>query len=336
MARIGINGFGRIGRCILRAAISRGVLGEGFDVVAINDIDTPKTLAHLLKYDSVHRTLASEVKATDRGLIVDGKELEVTAIKDPAQIPWKDRKVDLVLECSGRFTSRENASKHLGAGALKVLISAPAKQPDITLNFGINHDRYDPKSHHIVSNASCTTNCLSPVAKVLFEHFGLKHGLMTTVHSYTNDQRILDLPHEDLRRARAAALSMIPTSTGAAKSIGEVIPELKGKLNGLSIRVPTPNVSLVDLTAVLGRKVTVEEVNAAMKAAAEGPLKGVLAYSEDLMVSVDFNGNPHSAVFDANNTFVVDDLVKVMAWYDNEWGFSNRMIDLAQYMAARL
>ena len=217
-----------------------------------------------------------------------------------------------------------------------MLISAPAKKPDITLNFGINHDRYDPKAHHIVSNASCTTNCLSPVFKVLHEQFGLQRGLMTTVHSYTNDQRILDLPHEDLRRARAAALSMIPTSTGAAKSIGEVIPELKGKLNGLSIRVPTPNVSLVDLSAVVGRKVTVEEVNGAMKAAAQGPLKGILAYTEELTVSVDYNGNPHSAIFDATNTFVIDDLVKVMAWYDNEWGFSNRMVDLAQYMAERL
>jgi glyceraldehyde 3-phosphate dehydrogenase len=336
MARIGINGFGRIGRCILRAAISRGVLGKGFDVVAINDIDTPKTLAHLLKYDSVHRTLANDVRATDRGFTVDGKEFEVTAIKDTAQLPWRERKVDLVLECSGRFTSRENAQKHLEAGARKVLISAPAKQPDVTLNVGINHDRYDPKTHHIVSNASCTTNCLSPVAKVLLERFGLQRGLMTTVHSYTNDQRILDLPHEDLRRARAAALSLIPTSTGAAKSIGEVIPDLKGKLNGVSIRVPTPNVSLVDLTAVLGRKVTVDEVNGAMKAAAEGPLKGILAYTEELTVSVDYNGNPHSSIFDGNNTFVIDDLVKVMAWYDNEWGFSNRMVDLAQYMAERL
>jgi glyceraldehyde 3-phosphate dehydrogenase len=336
LARIAINGFGRIGRCVLRAAIARGVLGKDFDVVAINDIDTPKTLAHLLKYDSVHRTLKGEVSPTDRGILVDGREIEVTAIKDPAQLPWKDRKIDLVLECSGRFTSRENASKHFDAGARKVLISAPAKNPDITLNYGINHDRYDPKSHNIVSNASCTTNCLSPIAKVLLEHFGLQRGLMTTVHSYTNDQRILDLPHEDLRRARAAALSMIPTSTGAAKSIGEVIPELKGKMSGISIRVPTPNVSLVDLSAVLGRKVTVDEVNGAMKAAAEGPLAGVLAYNDELTVSVDYNGNPNSAIFDANNTFVVDDLVKVMAWYDNEWGFSNRMIDLAQYMASRL
>jgi glyceraldehyde 3-phosphate dehydrogenase len=336
VARIAINGFGRIGRSTLRAALSRGVLDKGFDVVAINDIDTPKTLAHLLKYDSVHRTLPNDIRATESGFSIDGKMFEVTAIRDPAQLPWKEKKVDLVLECSGRFTAREEAEKHLAAGARKVLISAPAKKPDITVNFGINHDRYEPKTHHIVSNASCTTNCLSPVAKVLVEHFGLQRGLMTTVHSYTNDQRILDLPHEDLRRARAAALSMIPTSTGAAKSIGEVLPELKGKLNGISIRVPTPNVSLVDLTAVLGRKVTVEEVNGAMKAAAEGPLKGILGYNEDLTVSVDYNGNSHSAVFDANNTFVVDDLVKVMAWYDNEWGFSNRMVDLARFMVERL
>jgi glyceraldehyde 3-phosphate dehydrogenase len=336
MARIAINGFGRIGRCTLRAALSRGLLGKGFDVVAINDIDTPKMLAHLLKYDSVHRTLANEVRATDRGIAVDGKEIEVTAIKDPAQLPWKEQKVDLVLECSGRFTHRESAQKHLEAGARKVLISAPAKQPDITVNYGINHERYDPKVHQIVANASCTTNCLTPVAKVLLEHFGLQRGLMTTIHSYTNDQRILDLPHEDFRRARAAALSMIPTTTGAAKSIGEVIPELKGKLNGISVRVPTPNVSLVDLTAVLGRKATVEEVNLAMKAASQGPLKGILAYSEELTVSVDYNGNPASSIFDATNTMVIDDLVKVMAWYDNEWGFSNRMVDLAMYMAQRL
>jgi glyceraldehyde 3-phosphate dehydrogenase len=336
MARIAINGFGRIGRCTLRAALARGLLGKGFELVAINDIDTPKMLAHLLKYDSVHRTLPYEVKATDRGIVVDGREIDVTAIKDPAQLPWKDSKIDLVLECSGRFTARANAQKHLEAGARKVLISAPAKQPDITLNFGINHERYDPKAHEIVANASCTTNCLSPVAKVLLEHFGIQRGFMTTIHSYTNDQRILDLPHEDLRRARAAALSQIPTSTGAAKSIGEVIPELKGKLNGISVRVPTPNVSLVDFTAVLGRKVSVEEVNGAMKAAAQGPLKGILGYSEELTVSVDFNGDPHSAIFDATNTFAMDDLVKVMAWYDNEWGFSNRMVDLALYMAERL
>ena len=342
MARIAINGFGRIGRCTLRAALAQGLLGakgEGssaFEVVAINDIDTPKTLAHLLKYDSVHRTLAHQISHTDKAIVIDGQAIEVSAEKDPAQLPWKARGVDLVLECSGRFTAREGAEKHLAAGARTVIISAPAKGPDLTVNFGINHLLYDPAKHRILSNASCTTNCLSPVAKVLNDAFGIRTGMMTTVHSYTNDQRILDLPHEDLRRARAAALSMIPTSTGAAKSIGEVLPELKGKLNGISIRVPTPNVSLVDFTASLQKKTTVAEVNAAMKAAAEGPLKGILDYSEELTVSVDFNGNPASSTFDATSTMVMDgDLVKVLAWYDNEWGFSNRMVDLARFVAAR-
>ncbi len=340
MARIAINGFGRIGRCILRAAIAQGKLGAGagkLEVVAINDIDTPKTLAHLLKYDSVHRTLPNAVTHSEKALSIDGKEIEVTAVKDPAQLPWKAKGVDLVLECSGRFTARDGAEKHLAAGARKVILSAPGKGPDLTVNYGINHQSYDPAKHHILSNASCTTNCLSPVAKTLNDLCGIRAGVMTTIHSYTNDQRILDLPHEDLRRARAAALSMIPTSTGAAKSIGEVIPELKGKLNGLAIRVPTPNVSLVDLSCAVSRKTTVEEINRAMKAAAEGPLKGVLAYSEELTVSIDFNGNPASSTFDATNTFVVDgDLVKVMAWYDNEWGFSNRMIDLALHVGAKL
>jgi glyceraldehyde 3-phosphate dehydrogenase len=337
MARLAINGFGRIGRCTLRAALAQGKLGKAFQVVAINDIDSPRALAHLLKYDSVHGTLPNRVGHTEKSISIDGQEIEVTAIKDPAQLPWKAREVDLVLECSGRFTAREGAEKHLQAGARKVLISAPAKNPDVTVNFGINHQKYDPQKHHIVSNASCTTNCLSPVAKVLHETVGIRAGVMTTIHSYTNDQRILDLPHEDLRRARAAALSMIPTSTGAAKSIGEVIPELKGKLNGLSIRVPTPNVSLVDFTCHLNRKTTVEEVNAALKAAASGPLKGILDYSEALTVSVDFNGNPASSTFDATNTMVIDgDLLKVMAWYDNEWGFSNRMIDLTLFVAQKL
>ncbi len=336
MARLAINGFGRIGRSTLRAALAQGKLGKAFQVVAINDIDSPRTLAHLLKYDSVHGTLPNRVGHTENSISVDGQEIEVTAIKDPAQLPWKAREVDLVLECSGRFTGREGAEKHLHAGARKVLISAPAKNPDVTVNFGINHQKYDPQKHHIVSNASCTTNCLTPVARVLHDTVGIRAGVMTTIHSYTNDQRILDLPHEDLRRARAAALSMIPTSTGAAKSIGEVIPELKGKLNGLSVRVPTPNVSLVDLSCVVNRKTTVEEINGAMRAAAEGPLKGILDYSEELTVSVDFNGNPASSTLDATNTMVLDgDLVKVMAWYDNEWGFSNRMVDLALYMGER-
>jgi glyceraldehyde 3-phosphate dehydrogenase len=336
MARLAINGFGRIGRSTLRAAIAQGKLGKAFQVVAINDIDSPKTMAHLLKYDSVHGTLPSRVEHTDKSISVDGYEIQVSCIKDPAQLPWKTSQVDLVLECSGRFTAREGSEKHLQAGAKKVLISSPAKNPDITLNFGINHAKYDPQKHHIVSNASCTTNCLAPVAKVLNDLAGIRAGLMTTIHSYTNDQRILDLPHEDLRRARAAALSMIPTSTGAAKSIGEVIPELKGKLNGLSVRVPTPNVSLVDLTCSMARKTSVEEINRAMKAAAEGPLKAILDYSEELTVSIDFNGNPASSTFDATNTSVLDgDLVKVMAWYDNEWGFSNRMVDLALYISER-
>ena len=336
MARLAINGFGRIGRCTLRAALAQGALGKTFQVVAINDIDSPRTLAHLLKYDSVHGTLPNRVGHTEQSISVDGHEIEVTAIKDPAQLPWKAKEVDLVLECSGRFTAREGAEKHLHAGAKRVLISSPAKNPDLTLNFGINHQKYDPQQHRIISNASCTTNCLAPVAKVLNDTVGIRAGVMTTIHSYTNDQRILDLPHEDLRRARAAALSMIPTSTGAAKSIGEVIPELKGKLNGLSVRVPTPNVSLVDLTCSMARKTSVEEINRAMKAAAEGPLKAILDYSEELTVSIDFNGNPASSTFDATNTSVLDgDLVKVMAWYDNEWGFSNRMVDLALYISER-
>ena len=336
MARLAINGFGRIGRSTLRAALAQGKLGKAFEVVAINDIDSPKALAHLLKYDSVHGTLANKVGHTERSIVIDGLEIEVTAIKDPAQLPWKAKGVDMVLECSGRFTSRDGAEKHLQAGAKKVLISAPAKNPDVTLNVGINHQKYDPQKHHIISNASCTTNCLTPVAKVLNDSFGIRAGVMTTIHSYTNDQRILDLPHEDLRRARAAALSMIPTSTGAAKSVGEVIPELKGKLHGISVRVPTPNVSLVDLSCVLNRKTTVEEINRAMKTAADGPLKGILDYSEELTVSVDYRGNPASSTFDATNTMLMDgDVVKVLSWYDNEWGFSCRMVDLALYINER-
>jgi glyceraldehyde 3-phosphate dehydrogenase len=334
MARFAINGFGRIGRCILRAALARR---ETFDVVAINDIDKPSTLAYLLKYDSIHGPLEHEVRATDHSLFVDGKEIEVTALRDPSELPWKAKGVDVALECSGRFTDRDQAEKHLRAGARKVIISAPAKKPDLTVAYGINHTQFDPAKHSILSNASCTTNCLTPVAKVLMDSFGIEKGLMTTVHSYTNDQRILDLPHEDLRRGRAAALSMIPTTTGAARAVAEVIPELKGKLNGLSIRVPTPNVSLVDLTVLLSRDTTVEEVNAAMKRAAEGSLKGVLAYSEEPTVSVDYNGDPHSAIVDALDTQVSGgNLCKVMAWYDNEWGFSNRMVDVAKYVASKL
>jgi glyceraldehyde 3-phosphate dehydrogenase len=331
--QVAINGFGRIGRCILRAILSRR---EDIDIVAINDLDAPATMAHLFKYDSVHRTWPGKVSATDKAMTIDGKTVAFTAEKDPSKLPWKAMGVDLVLECTGHFTDREGASKHLGAGARKVIISAPAKGPDVTLAFGVNDAAYDPAKHHIVSAASCTTNCLAPTAKVLMDSFGIEKGMMTTVHSYTNDQRVLDLTHKDMRRARAAALSMIPTSTGAAKAIGEVLPALKGKMNGMSVRVPTPNVSLVDLTVVTSKPTTVDEVNAAYRRAAEGPLKGILDYSEEETVSVDFNGNPFSASVDGTNTFVIDgNLVKVMAWYDNEWGFSNRMFDLTKMLIAR-
>ena len=331
--KVAINGFGRIGRCILRAALGRK---ENIEFVAINDLDDPATMAHLFKYDSVHRTYPGTVSATGDAMVIDGKKIAFTAEKDPTKLPWKSLGVDLVLECTGRFTDRESASKHLAAGAKKVLISAPAKGPDVTVAYGVNTEAYDPAKHQILSAASCTTNCLAVTAKVLLDSFGIEKGLMTTVHSYTNDQRILDLTHKDLRRARAAALSMIPTSTGAAKSIGEVLPPLKGKMNGLSVRVPTPNVSLVDLTVVLGKKVTPEEINAAYRKAAEGPLKNVLEYSEAETVSVDYNGNPHSAIVDATNTFVMDgNLAKVLAWYDNEWGFSNRMVDLTKLMLSK-
>ncbi|MFO0580936.1 MAG: type I glyceraldehyde-3-phosphate dehydrogenase [Anaeromyxobacter sp.] len=330
MARIAINGFGRIGRCIVRAAVERK---ENLDVVSINDLTDTKTLAHLLKYDSVHGVLDAEVKATEKGIVVNGKEIQVSAIKSPADLPHAANKVDLVLECTGLFTDREKAEGHLKAGAPTVLISAPAKGPDITVAYGINHTQLDKAKHKIISNASCTTNCLTPVAKVLLENFGIKRGLMTTVHSYTNDQNLLDLPHKDLRRARAAALSMIPSTTGAAKAVAEVIPQLKGKLHGTAVRVPTPNVSLVDLTVELEKAATAEEINAAFKKAAEGALKGVLQYSDEPTVSVDYNGNPHSSIFDATSTFVIDgNFAKVFSWYDNEWGFSNRMVDVAKYL----
>ncbi|MFP2905724.1 type I glyceraldehyde-3-phosphate dehydrogenase [Pyxidicoccus sp. 3LFB2] len=331
--RIAINGFGRIGRCILRAALSRK---EDLEIVAINDLDKPAALAHLFKYDSVHRTWPGTVKATEKGIVVDGKEIAVTAEKDPTVLPWKSMNVDVVLECTGRFTAREGAEKHLKAGAKKVIISAPAKGPDITIAYGINHNEYDPAKHHVVSNASCTTNCLAPIAKVLVDNFGIEKGLMTTVHSYTNDQRILDLTHDDMRRARAAALSMIPSSTGAAKAIGEVIPQLKGKMHGISVRVPTPNVSLVDLTVNTTKSVTAEAVIEAYRKAADGALKGILQFSDEPTVSVDYNGNPHSAIFDSTNCFVVgDNMLKVMAWYDNEWGFSNRMVDTAKFLVSK-
>ncbi|HTS79351.1 MAG TPA: type I glyceraldehyde-3-phosphate dehydrogenase [Myxococcaceae bacterium] len=331
--KVAINGFGRIGRCILRAALARK---ENIEFVAINDLDAPKTMAHLFKYDSVHRTFPGQVSATDKSMTVDGKTIAFTAEKDPTKLPWKALGVDLVLECTGRFADREGASHHLAAGAKKVIISAPAKGPDVTIAIGVNDAIYDSGKHQILSAASCTTNCLAPTAKVLLDAFGIEKGLMTTVHSYTNDQRILDLTHKDLRRARAAALSMIPTSTGAAKSIGEVIPALKGKMHGVSVRVPTPNVSLVDLTVVLGKKATPEEINGAFRKAAEGPLRNVLEYSEAETVSVDYNGNPHSAIVDGTNTFVIEgNLAKVMSWYDNEWGFSNRMVDLTKLVQSK-
>jgi glyceraldehyde 3-phosphate dehydrogenase len=333
MARIAINGFGRIGRCVLRAAIERGE--KNLEFVSINDLTDTKTLAHLLKYDSVHGKLDADVKATEKGIVVNGKEIQVTAIKSPAELPHAANKVDLVLECTGLFTAREKAEGHLAAGAPRILISAPATNPDITVAYGINHQAIDKSKHKIISNASCTTNCLTPVAKVLLESFGIKRGLMTTVHSYTNDQNLLDLPHKDLRRARAAALSMIPSTTGAAKAVAEVIPALKGKLNGTAVRVPTPNVSLVDLTVELEKEASKDEINAAFKAAANGPLKGVLEYSEEPTVSIDYNGNPHSSIFDATNTMVMGErstFAKVFAWYDNEWGFSNRMVDVAKLL----
>ena len=335
MARFVINGFGRIGRNILRAAIQRGA---DFDVALINDIDKPATLAHLFKYDSIHGVFDGTVGHSEDAIVVNGKRIPVTAHKDPALLPHKALGVDIAFECSGRFTARADAAKHLAAGAKKVLISAPGKGQDLTVVYGINHTKYDPAAHHVISNASCTTNCLAPVARVLLDSFGIEQGFMTTIHSYTNDQRILDLPHEDLRRARAAALSMIPSSTGAAKALHEVIPELKGKMSGSSIRVPTPNVSLVDLAVVLSRPATVEALNAAFKAAALGPLKGVLEYNVDLTVSVDYNGNPHSSIFDSTQTAVAEGgkLAKVFSWYDNEWGFSNRMIDVGQFIGGKL
>ena len=332
MVRIGINGFGRIGRVIVRAAQR---MGAPLEFVAVNDLTDAGTLAHLLKYDSVHGTFAGEVQAGKDRIIVDGKEIQVLAIKDPAQLPWKQLGVDVVMECTGLFRDRDKAAKHLEAGAKKVIISAPAKGPDITLVMGVNERAYDPKKHHIISNASCTTNCLAPVAKVILENFGIKRGLMTTIHAYTNDQVILDFPHKDLRRARAAALSMIPTTTGAATAVALVLPQLKGKLDGLSIRVPTPNVSLVDLVAEVEKETSTEQVNAALKKAATGELKGILGYSEEELVSIDFNGSVLSSIVDAPNTTVMDGrMVKVLSWYDNEMGYSARMVDVAKFVAS--
>ena len=331
--RVGINGFGRIGRNVLRAA----VMGKqtALEFVSVNDITDTKTLAHLLKYDSVHGRFPGTVEATGDNLVVNGREIRVTAIKEPEQLPWKEQGVELVLESTGRFTDRESAAKHLTAGAKKVVISAPAKGEDITICMGVNEKKYDSAKHHVISNASCTTNCLVPVVKVILDNWGLVHGFMTTVHSYTNDQQILDLPHKDLRRARAAALSIIPTTTGAAKATSLVIPEVKGKLDGVSLRVPTPDVSLVDLTVEVEKKTTIEEVNAAFKKAAQGELKGILDVSDEPLVSVDYIGNLFSSVVDAKSTNVIDGtLVHVSSWYDNEIGYSARCVDLLAYLGA--
>ncbi|OAT86674.1 type I glyceraldehyde-3-phosphate dehydrogenase [Desulfotomaculum copahuensis] len=338
-AKIAINGFGRIGRNVLRAMIKRNLIEQGSPVgiVAVNDLTGPQTLAHLLKYDSVHGELAAEVACTEKAILVNGTEIKVCAETDPAKLPWGELGVDIVIESTGRFTRGPDASRHIQAGAGKVIISAPAKEVDVTIVMGVNDHTYDPASHHILSNASCTTNCLAPFAKVLHEKFGIVKGLMTTVHSYTNDQRILDLPHKDLRRARAAGQSIIPTTTGAAKAVALVLPELKGKLNGLAMRVPTPNVSVVDLVAELAVHTTVDEINAVLKEAAGGALKGILAFSSLPLVSRDFNGNPHSSIIDGLSTMVMaGNMVKVVSWYDNEWGYSNRVLDLALLVAARL
>ncbi|ALA54105.1 type I glyceraldehyde-3-phosphate dehydrogenase [Shouchella clausii] len=330
--KIGINGFGRIGRNVFRASLKN----PNVEVVAINDLTDANMLAHLLKYDSVHGVLDAKVEAKDNSLVVDGREISVSAERNPAEIGWDKYGVEVVVESTGFFTKRADAAKHLEAGAKKVIISAPASDEDITIVMGVNEDKYDPANHHVISNASCTTNCLAPFAKVLNDKFGIRRGMMTTVHSYTNDQQILDLPHKDYRRARAAAENIIPTTTGAAKAVALVLPELKGKLNGGAMRVPTPNVSLVDLVAELDKDVTAEEVNGALKEAAEGDLKGILAYSEEPLVSGDYNGNPHSSTIDALSTMVMEgNMVKVISWYDNESGYSHRVVDLLDYIAGK-
>ena len=332
MPKVGINGFGRIGRCFFRAASEAGL-----DVVAANDIMDPKTAAHLLKYDSVFGKFGKAVGVQADGFTVDEREVKILSVKDPAQIPWSRYGVDIVVESTGLFTNRDAASKHMAGGARKVLISAPAKGPDITIVPGVNLDKYEPKKHHVVSLASCTTNCVTPVVKVLHDSFGIKHGFMTTAHAYTGDQRLQDLPHSDLRRARAAALSIIPTSTGAAVATTEVIPELKGKVHGIALRVPVPDGSIVDFVAEVNRDATVETVNKAFQAAADGAMKPILEYSDEPLVSADIVGNPHSAIFDSLSTMVLDTrLVKVFAWYDNEWGYSNRLVDMVQAMSMSL
>ena len=330
--KVAINGFGRIGRNFFRAAAASKTL----DIVAVNDLTDAATLAHLLKYDSVHGAFKGKVEAGKEEIIVDGKAIKVLKSTDPAALPWKELGVEIVIESTGRFTDQESAGKHLKAGAQKVIISAPGKDVDLTVCMGVNEQDYDPAKHHVISNASCTTNCLAPVAKVLLENFGIVKGMMTTIHSYTNDQMILDLPHKDLRRARAAALSMIPTTTGAAKAVSLVLPSLKGKLDGIAVRVPTPNVSLVDLVVETEKATSVAEVNAALKKAAEGPLKGILEFCEEPLVSCDFNGCPASSTVDADSTNVIGGtLVKVMSWYDNEWGYSSRVLDLVNFIAAK-
>jgi glyceraldehyde 3-phosphate dehydrogenase len=330
--KVGINGFGRIGRNIMRAAMAY----DDIDIVAVNDLTDAGTLAHLLKYDSILGNLKAAIAATGDTITVDGDKFQVLAQKDPGALPWKDLGVDVVFESTGRFTDREAAAKHITAGAKRVVITAPAKKPDATFVMGVNHEAYDPAKHHIISNASCTTNCLAPIAKVIDESFGISKGWMTTCHAYTNDQNLLDLPHKDLRRARAAALSIIPTTTGAAAAVGEVLPNLKGKLDGIALRVPTPNVSVVDLNVIVNTQTTAEEVNAKFKAAADGPLKNILEYVTAPLVSIDFRGNPHSAMLDAPYTKIMDgNFLKVLAWYDNEWGYSSRCVDLIRYMAKK-
>jgi len=331
--KVGINGFGRIGRMFLRAALHK----KEIEVVGVNDITDAQTLAHLLKYDSIHGPLAQDVKVEGGQITLDGRALKVCAERDPSKLPWKDLGVQVVVESTGLFTARDKAAMHLSAGAKKVVISAPAEGADITLCMGVNHTNYDVKKHDVISNASCTTNCLAPVAKVLHENYGIVQGLMTTVHGYTQDQMLQDGPHKDLRRARAAALSMVPTSTGAAKAIGLVLPALNGKLDGIAVRVPTPNVSLVDLTATVEKDCDEKSLNAAMKKAAEGELKGILQYSDEPLVSIDFNNNPHSSIFDAPLTKVLGKrLVKIFSWYDNEWGYSNRLADATAFVAGQL
>jgi glyceraldehyde 3-phosphate dehydrogenase (phosphorylating) len=330
--RVGINGFGRIGRNIMRAALG----DKNIDFVAVNDLTNAKTLAHLFKYDSVLGNLHAKVESKGDAISVDGDDFKVLSMRDPAQLPWKDLGVDVVFESTGLFTARDDAAKHLSAGAKKVVITAPAKGPDLSLVMGVNDEKYDPSKHQIISNASCTTNCLAPLAKVIHQKFGIKKGWMTTIHSYTNDQQLLDLPHKDLRRARAAALSMIPTTTGAASAVGEVLPDLKGRLDGFAMRVPTPNVSVVDLAALVDKKTTGEEVNAALQEAASGPLKGILACSEEPLVSIDFKGNANSSIVDTAYTKVMDgDFVKVLSWYDNEWGYSSRCVDLLRLLVSK-